>query len=99
MFSRHSFTAPLWEYGGESAWFFVTLPPDVSTSIRDMPRAPRQGFGSIRVAVTVGSSEWMTSIFPDSKSGCFILPMKRSVRSAEGIETGSDVRVSLETLD
>jgi hypothetical protein len=33
----------------------------------------------------VGKTEWDTSIFPDKKSGVYLLPTKASVRKAEGI--------------
>ena len=50
------FAAELWEYGGKASWFFVTLPTQDSDEIAES--APvRPGFGSVKVHVTVGSSE------------------------------------------
>jgi len=87
-----------WEGGGEAAWFFVTVPADVSHDIRELPRMPR-GFGSVRVRVTAGGSSWATSVFPDSKTGCYLLPIKKAVRTAEGIEEGDVVAIELDTVD
>lgn len=86
-----------WEARTES-WFFAALPEHLSAEIREIPR-PARGFGSVRVAVTIGGSSWRTSIFPDGGRGAYVLPLKRAVRDAEGIEDGDTVRVRLEVLD
>jgi len=49
--------------------------------------------------VTVGGSTWSTSVFPDTKRGSYLLPVKKAVRTAEGVGDGDDVDVSLEVLD
>lgn len=95
---RFRFTSPLWEWEAQGGWFFVTLPEAASADIREVPRMPR-GFGSVRVRVTVGASTWSTSVFPDSKRGSYVLPVKKSVRTAEGLEHGEEVTVQLEVLD
>ena len=59
---------------------------------------PRKGFGSVRVAVTVGGSSWRTSIFP-AAADRYDLPVKKAVRHAENLEPGYRVRVVLELVD
>jgi hypothetical protein len=93
-----NFTAELWEWEGKAAWVFVTVPADVSADIREMPRLPR-GFGSVRVQVALGGSRWRTSVFPQSKEGTYLLPVKRAVRDAEGVEVGDLVTIDLEPLE
>ena len=56
-------------------------------------------FGAVRVRVTVGATTWSTSVFPDSKQGSYVLPVKKAVRVAEGLDDGDDVEVTLEVLD
>jgi Domain of unknown function (DUF1905) len=92
--TKHSFpfTAPLWKYSGENAWHFVTLPSDVSARIKFLQTA-RRGFGSVRVRATIGKTQFETSVFPDSKSGCYLLPVKASVRKVEKIGHGDEVKV------
>ena len=93
------FAAPLWLYPGADGWHFVSLPPEISADITDIAGI-RRGFGSVRVAGTVGATSWQTSIFPDSKSGTYMLPVKRAVRAAEHLEAGDDeVRAQLEIAD
>jgi hypothetical protein len=93
------FTASLWRYPGEGGWHFVSLPSEVGADITDMTAGIRGGFGSVRVAVTVGATSWRTSIFPDSKTGTYLLPVKKEVRDAEELRTGDDVRARLRIVD
>lgn len=90
----YTFTAELWRWDARDAWFFVSLPVDVADDLEDRAGA-RTGFGSIRVKVEIGSSRWSTSVFPDSKQGTFVLPIKRAVREREGLAEGDRARVRL----
>ena len=84
---------------GEVFWVFVTLPADASAAIRAVPRPPRPGFGSLRVEATIGTTTWKTSIFPDSKSGCYVLPLKKAVRAAQHLEIGGSAGVTVTLLE
>ncbi len=94
---RFDFVARLWEWQAQDGWYFVTVPEEASADIRELPRLPR-GFGAVRVRVTVGTSTWMTSIFPDSSRGAYVLPVKKSVRVAERLTEGDELRVLLEVM-
>ncbi len=48
----------------------------------------------MRVEARIGDSTWSTSVFPDSKH-TYVLPLKKSVRHAEGILAGDVVTVVL----
>jgi hypothetical protein len=56
-------------------------------------------FGSVRVRVTVGGSVWRTSIFPEGGRGAYVLPIKKAVRKAEGLDPGDTASVTVELLD
>ena len=90
----YRFEAELWLWEGDAAWHFVTLPGDVSDDVRALSGA-RRGFGSVRVRVTVGSTSWLTSVFPDSTRGAYVLPVKKDVRKREQLELGEPVPVQL----
>ncbi|MDZ8276289.1 DUF1905 domain-containing protein [Microbacterium aquimaris] len=94
------FDAELWRWDArdDSAWFFVSVPPELSGQIREIPR-PSRGFGSVKVRVEIGGSRWETSIFPDKASGSYVLPVKKAVRVAEGLDLGDTARVRLDTWD
>ena len=93
------FDAEVWLYEGDAAWHFVTLPEDVSDDIEARTTGPRRGFGSVRVRVTIGTTNWSTSIFPDSKRGAYLLPVKKEVRRREGVTAGDRVAVTLDLVD
>lgn len=93
--SRYSFTAEVWEHQGDAAWHFVSLPEDVADEIAERYAHRSGGFGSVRVHVVVGASRWSTSLFPDKSRATYVLPMKKAVRVAEGLEAGSTARIEL----
>ena len=89
-----TFDAELWPYGGaDGSWVFLTVPEEVGEEIRETSGPPR-GFGSVRVEVTLGPTTWRTSVFPDSRRG-YVLPVKRAVRRAAGVDIGDTVAVDL----
>ncbi len=93
------FSAELFAWKGEGSWHFVRLPVEAADDLRDLVTGPPRGFGSIRVSVRLGRSAWATSVFPDKESGAFVLPVKKPVRIAEGIEDGDLLDVTLTPLD
>jgi hypothetical protein len=93
------FSAPLWRYPDADGWHCVSVPAEISDDITDLTVSIRRGFGSVRVAVTVGGTTWRTSIFPDRKTGTYMLPMNKAVRTAEHLVTGADVEAQLEIVD
>ena len=92
-----SFAGEVWHWRGPSPFHFVSVPEEMSTEIAE--EAPRlsYGWGAIAAEVSSGGSIWTTAIFP--KDGVYIVPLKRSVREAEGIEPGDVVPIALRVLD
>jgi hypothetical protein len=88
-----TFDADLYLHSGGS-WVFLAVPADDSDDISEMVPT-RNGFGSVRVRAQIGDTEWMTSVFPDSKRKVYVLPVKKPVRKAECIDAGDTVAVSL----
>lgn len=90
----YRFTAELWLHTGGS-WHFVTLPHEQTDEIDEITASTAGGWGAVRVHVTIGSTTWSTSLFPDSKAESFVLPIKKSVRVKERLVVGAPVEVSL----
>ena len=94
-----TFTGKCWLWQGKGAWHFITLPQDKSEEIKffsDNHFGKRRGWGSVRVSASIGGTLWDTSIFPDSKSGAYILPIKFEVRKKQKIVAGDEICVSLQ---
>ncbi len=90
----------LWNNGKNPAsWHFVTIDSSLSQKIQDITKnQPRKGFGSVKVEVRIAFVVWQTSIFPDKASGCYLLPLKASVRKELQIAEWDTVLVSLSIL-
>jgi hypothetical protein len=98
---RVTFEAELWRWEArpDNTWVFVTLPAAASEEIREVSaRTPRPGFGSVRVRASVGGTAWATSVFPDATLGRYVLPVKKAVRKAEGLDLGDTTTVTVELV-
>ncbi|MBC7442894.1 MAG: DUF1905 domain-containing protein [Ramlibacter sp.] len=93
-----TFTAALWEYQGAGAWVFVSVPADLAEDIRTVSEGRRGGFGSVKVRAGLNRSRWSTSLFPSTAEGTFILPVKKAIRQAEGVDAGDPVTIVLQLL-
>lgn len=94
----YTFTAEVWEWTSRASWFFVNLPEDQADDIEERHRRRAAGFGSVRVDVTIGATNWQTSIFPSTENATYVLPLKKAVRVAEGLEPGSQATVELRVV-
>ena len=83
-------------YPGAAAWYFVTLPKSIAREIDFEHGHHKAGFGSLRVSVVIGKTKWQTSIFTDTKSNSYMLPLKSAIRKAESIDFGDSVQINLE---
>lgn len=94
------FTAEVfrWDARDDASWYFISVPPELSEDIREIPR-PHRGFGAVKVRAMVGGSAWSTSIFPDKTSGSYVLPLKKAVRDAEHLGEGDHATVRLDVID
>jgi Domain of unknown function (DUF1905) len=88
-----TFEGEVWFWRGPSPWHFVTVPAALCEALAASSPQVSYGWGMIPVAATIGQTRWRTSLFP--KDGRYVVPLKTSVRTAEGIELGDDVTVHL----
>jgi hypothetical protein len=94
-----TFTEKCWLCTADkAAWHFITVPKNHSEEIKfftDNHFGKRRGWGAVRVTVTIGGSEWQTSIFPSKSLDAYILPIKAGVRKKEKIVVDKMVEVTL----
>jgi hypothetical protein len=88
------FSGKIWFWRGPAPWFFVTVPEEQSRDLKAISAFVTYGWGVIPVHVRIGGTEWQTSLFP--KDGCYLVPIKASVREAENLEEGDTVTLQLE---
>lgn len=102
MSERLDHTGTLWRWtgGNGGSWHFLTVDGDAGEALNGtalMRRMERTigGFGSLKVTARIGDTTFRTSLFPSKERG-WLLPVKASVRRAEGISEGDAVAVTLE---
>lgn len=98
----YTFNATIWKYHGDNAWYFITLPVEIADEIKALSSLhllAKRGFGSLRVSVTIANSNWETSIFPDSKTGSYLLPLKKAIRTANHLSDGQVIEINLSILN
>lgn len=86
-----------WDAPPGPSWRFARLPIEVADGIRS-GEPPARGWGSVKVAVTIGGTSWVTSVFPEESTASFLLPVKASVRKAERVDDGEIVRIGLSRM-
>ena len=93
---QYRMQAKVWLYQSKAAWHLITLPKPQSEAIRRLYGGMKRGWGSLPVRVTIGKTSWTTSIFPESKAGAYLLPLKADIRQAAKIKAGDTVRFRIE---
>jgi hypothetical protein len=88
------FSSIIWFWRGPAPWYFVTVPAEQSADLKAISGFVTYGWGMIPVRARIGHTEWTTSLFP--KDGCYLVPIKASVRQAENLADGDAVTVRLE---
>ena len=87
------FTGQVFEWRGPSPYFYVAMPDEDSADLKEEASMLTYGWGVIPVRVTIGETEWETSLFP--KDDRYLVPLKDAVRRAEGIAAGDVVSVRM----
>jgi hypothetical protein len=88
----------VWRYKGAASWYFANLSTKQSEAIKSRFGATARGWGSIRVRVRIGKTEWSTSLFPDRKSGTYLFAIKADVRKAEKLSDGDRITARVSVL-
>ena len=91
----YQFTATVWRYEGPNGWYFVSLPITLAEEIRQQLKWQEEGWGRLKAKAQIGSSNWETAIWFDTKLNTYLLPIKASIRKQEGIDAGFSICVVL----
>lgn len=92
---QYRFSAEVWQYAGQGAWYFVSLPEKLSKEIRTTFRSQEGGWGRLTATALIGKSEWKTAIWFDSKRNTYLLPLKAEIREKEELAGGKKVKVTV----
>ena len=78
---------------GPAPFHFIAIPPGECEEIQAVASLVSYGWGVIPATVQVGETTWTTSLFP--RKGAYLVPVRDTVRLAEGIEVGEVIEVHL----
>jgi len=95
---KYTIREKVWLYPGETPWHFVNVSKKESQAIKERYGKYHRGFGSLPVMVTIGRTSWKTSIFPDTISGTYLLPLKVKVREKEEILADDIIIFSIKVM-
>ncbi len=81
------FSGGTWFWKGLAPWHFITVPEEECGDLEVASPFVTYGWGMIPVTAQIGDTDWKTSLFP--KDSRYIVPVKATVRKAEGFEIGN----------
>lgn len=94
----YTIQSTIWRYKGTAAWYFANVPAEQSADIKARFGSAARGWGSIRVRIRIGKTEWNTSLFPDKKSGTYLFAIKADVRKAEKLSDGDRITARISVV-
>ncbi len=96
--NEYIFSAQLWVIDRPGGWHFITIPDEISREIRSIYSEVRPGVSSISSTISVGRTNWKTSIFYDNTFKAYLLPIKGEVRKKEKLSIGDTIEVKLKLI-
>ncbi|MFZ7087266.1 DUF1905 domain-containing protein [Curtobacterium sp. RRHDQ10] len=88
------FSGVVWWWRGPAPFHFVTVPAAESADLATIAPLVSYGWGMVPVTVRIGGTSATTALWP--KDGGYVVPVKKALQDAEGIELGDVVDVTLE---
>ncbi len=92
---QYQFKAKPWQHQGPGGWYFVSLPTKLSQEIRMVFKMDEEGWGRLKVIAKIGSTEWKTAIWFDSKHNTYLLPLKADIRKKEQLVLNKTIETIL----
>ena len=90
------FSGEVIKWRGPAPFLFVSVPTDLSAEIKTISSMVTYGWGVIPAIVTIGTTEYKTSLFPRGEN--YLVPVKIAVQRAEGVQLGDLVAVRMEVV-
>ena len=92
---HYTFESILWQHASPGGWYFISLPADMASEIRENSGWQEQGWGRLKATARIGNSEWDTAIWYDTKHQTYLLPIKAAIRAKERLQVNTFVQATL----
>ncbi len=91
---EYNFSNKLWKDKAGS-WHFVSLSAKQSNEVRTNLQWQEEGWGRMKAVAKIKEHSWNTSIWFDSKSNVYVLPIKSEIRTKFKLKEGDLLEISL----
>lgn len=92
---KYEFEAEMWKSDVPGSWHFVSLPKDISDEIRESLGWQEEGWGRMKAVAQIGSVQWESAIWFDSKSKVYLLPVKAEIRKKTKLKLNDPFKMSV----
>ena len=92
---QYRFSSEVWQYSGPGGWYFISLPLKLSKEIRKTFKSEEARWGRLTAIARIGTSEWKTAIWFDTKINTYLLPLKAEIRKKENLIIGKKVNMAV----
>jgi len=92
---KYTFSEKIWQHSAPGGWYFISLPEKMAKEIRAALQSEEEGWGRLKATAVIGSSQWKTAIWFDTKKNTYLLPLKAEIRKKENLTAGKPVEVTL----
>jgi hypothetical protein len=92
---KYQFSAKPWKHPAPNGWYFVSLPVEMATEIRENLKWQEEGWGRLKATAKTGNSQWETAIWFDTKQKTYLLPLKADIRKKEKIEMNKEIKITV----
>lgn len=89
----YAFNATIWQHPAEGGWFFVSLPAELASEIRQHSKWKEEGWGRLKVTAKIGENAWATAMWFDTKQQTYLLPIKKLIREKGQLEINQNIDV------
>jgi hypothetical protein len=86
----------VWIYPGVGGWHFINIDKDTAAKIKKV--AKTYGAGFVKIKATLGKTSWATALFPQTKTGTYLLSIKAAVRKKEDVWAGDNISITIELI-
>lgn len=92
---KYEFAGKMWKHDSPAAWYFVSLPIELASEIRDNLKWQEEGWGRMKALAKIGEFEWKTAIWFDTKMKTYLLPIKAEARKKASLELEKEIQIAV----
>ena len=92
---RYEFLSKMWKHNSTGAWYFVSLPKNLSNEIRKNLKWQEEGWGRMKVTSQLNELSWETAIWFDSKTDTYLLPIKAEIRKKGNLTINTHLKINI----